>query len=122
WARVKKFTGADNQAASPDLVAEVPGWDASHTLSGISYVYVRLQYDPSIFSSGIPNISAVIKGKKVYDPRNDTTAWSDNVALCIRDYLTNDYGFNCLNDEINDDYFSAAANHCDESVALTTGG
>ncbi|MCP6756604.1 hypothetical protein NL533_33770, partial [Klebsiella pneumoniae] len=71
---------------------------------------------------GIPNVSAVVNGKKVYDPRDGTTEWSNNAALCIRDYLTSSYGFNCSSDEINDTYFSSAANHCDESVTLTTGG
>ena len=85
-------------------------------------MYVRLQYSQDVFGHGIPNISAVVKGKKVYDPRTAATAWSDNAALCTRDYLASDYGFNCTPDEINDTYFSAAANVCDEDVALTTGG
>ncbi len=63
-----------------------------------------------------------MKGKKVYDPRTALTAWSDNAALCIRDYLSEDYGFGCEADEINDSYFIAAANACDESVTLSTGG
>ena len=44
----------------------------------------------------------------MYDPRDGTTAWSDNVALCSRDYLASDYGFNCTAAEINDTYFSPA--------------
>jgi hypothetical protein len=122
YVRVKTHTGSATQAADTDLMAEIPGWDSSHTLSGIAYVYVRLEYNPTAFGQGIPNISAVVNGKQVYDPRSSTTAFSSNVALCIRDYLTSDYGFNCATAEINDTYVSAAANHCDESVTLTTGG
>lgn len=122
YARVKKHLGSVGQEADADLIAEIPGWDSSHRLQGIAYVYVRLQYNEEVFGHGIPNISSVVKGKKVYDPRSATTGWSDNVALCIRDYLTSDYGFNCSSSEINDTYFSAAANTCDESVTLTTGG
>jgi hypothetical protein len=121
-ARIRVHTGATNQTADADLRTEVPGWSSNHTLSGIAYVYLRLQYDTSVFSQGIPNISFVVKGKKLYDPRDGTTAWSENVALCIRDYLASDYGFGCDADEINDTYVTAAANHCDEAVALTTGG
>ncbi len=122
YARVKKHTGSVGQEADPDLIAEVPGWDSSHRLQGIPYVYVRLQYNQDIFAHGIPNISAIVKGKKVYDPRSGLTAWSDNAALCTRDYLASDYGFDCDAAEINDTYFSAAANISDESVSLTTGG
>ncbi|WP_435007977.1 phage tail protein [Tundrisphaera lichenicola] len=122
YARIKKHTGSVSQEADADMVAEVAGWDTAHRLQGIAYVYVRLQYNQEVFGHGIPNISAIVKGKKVYDPRDGTTAWSENTALCIRDYLASDYGFNCSDSEINDTYFSAAANTCDESVALTTGG
>lgn len=122
YARVKKHTGSVSQEADTDMIAEVPGWDTAHRLQGISYVYVRLQYSQDVFAHGIPNISAIVKGKKVYDPRDGTTAWSDNATLCIRDYLTSDYGFNCDSTEINDTFFTAAANICDESVSLTTGG
>jgi hypothetical protein len=121
-ARVKIFTGSPTQAASADMIAEVPGWTAAHQLKGVAYLYVRLQYDANVFAQGIPNISAVVRGKKVYDPRDSSTSFSDNAALCIRDYLVSDYGFNCATDELNDTYFTAAANHCDENVTLTTGG
>jgi|GEM_PF-524101 len=121
YARVKKFLGAADQEVSPELLAEVEGWDSTHRLRGIAYVHVRLQYNQKVFSQGIPNISAVVQGKKVYDPRTDTSGWTDNVALCVRDYLTNDYGFNCPDDEVNDDFFISAANVCDESVTLTNG-
>jgi Putative phage tail protein len=119
--RVKKFTGSPDQEASPDMMAEIPGWDSTHRLQGIAYLYVRLQYDPNVFAQGIPNVSAIVEGKKVYDARTMTTAWSANPAVCIRDYLTSDYGFNCSDDEINDDYFIAAANICDEVLALSSG-
>jgi hypothetical protein len=122
YARVKKHTGAIEQAADADLIAEVPGWDVNHKLNGIAYVYVRLQYSQDVFGTGIPNVSAIVKGKKVFDPRDGSTAWSDNVALCTRDYLASEYGFNCTGAEINDTYFTAAANVCDEAVTLTTGG
>ncbi|MBP3955384.1 hypothetical protein J8F10_08835 [Gemmata sp. G18] len=121
YVRVKKHTGAIGQDADADLVAEVADWDSSHRLNGIAYIYVRLQFSREVFSS-IPNFSAVVRGKKLYDPRDGITAYSTNSALCIRDYLTSDYGFECAADEINDDFFEAAANACDEDVALTSGG
>ena len=60
------------------------------------------------------------RARRSTTPAPGTTAWTDNAALCIRDYLATDYGFNCDADEINDDYFIAAANVCDEAVTLST--
>ena len=122
YARVKVFLGSPDQAASGELMAEIPGWTDSHRLRGIAYVHVRLEYSPDVFPLGIPNVSCVVKGKKVYDPRTGVTAWSANAALCVRDYLAADYGFDCAADEINDAYTIAAANVCDEAVFFSAGG
>ena len=87
---------------------------------GIAYIYARFEYDQDVFGGGLPTITAVVKGKKVYDPRTATTAYSNNAALCIRDYLTSAYGLN--DSTVDDTYFSAAANDCDDNIALAAGG
>ena len=121
--RVKKHLGASNQAADATLVSEVTGWTDQHRLRGITYVYVRLESDPDAFPNGIPNVSALVKGKKLYDPRTGSTAYSTNPALVIRDYLTNSsYGFAAASAEVDDTAFTTAANVCDESIALASGG
>lgn len=120
--RINKHLGTANQAADADLVAEDPAWTSAHRARGIAYIYVRAEHDPNVFPQGLPNFSAVVKGKKVYDPRTDTTAWSSNAVLCLRDYLTSAYGLGADSDEINDTIFSTAANICDENVALFAGG
>lgn len=110
--------------AYADLVTETAAltnkWTSSHKLTGISSVYVRMQYDTSIFTS-IPTVRALVKGKLVYDPRTTATAWSDNPALCIRDYIMSDYGMRVTSDEIDSASFIAAANICDETVTAKTG-
>ena len=73
-----------------------------------------------MFASGVPLITAVVQGKKVYDPRTSTTAYSNNAALCIRDFITSTYGLS--DNAIDDVSFSAAANESDENVALSGGG
>lgn len=120
--RIKQHLGAADQTADADLVSEVTDWTTDHRLRGVSYLYVRMEFDQDTFPNGVPEITAVIKGKKVYDPRTDTTAWSDNPALCIRDYLTNAYGLGEVAANIDDSLVSAAANICDETntVAGTT--
>ena len=122
-ARVKTHTGSTTQTADSDLVSEVTNWTSDHRLRGIAYVYVRLQYNASKFPNGIPQVRCIIKGKKVYDPRTTLTEYSNNYALCVRDYLTNSsYGLNASSSEIDDDSITAAANIADESVDLNPSG
>lgn len=112
--RIKEHLGTAAQAADTNLVSEVTSWTSNHKLSGIAYLYVRLKFDANAFPNGIPEISTVIKGKKVYDPRTTTTVWSDNPALCIRDYLTNTtYGLGEDSLNIDDTLVSTAANVCE---------
>lgn len=120
--RIKKHLGSPDQTADPDLVAEVPEWTTDHRLRGIAYLYVRLRWNQEAFPNGIPNIKALVKGKKVLDPRTGTTAWSDNWALCVRDYLSASYGLGCQDDEIHGASAIASANISDETVSLPGGG
>lgn len=93
---------------------------ASFVGNGIAYLFVRFGYASGVFQNGIPVITAKIRGKKVYDPRDTSTAYSNNAALCIRDYLTSAYGLNDA--QVDDTVFQAAANACDENVTLDAGG
>ena len=119
--RVRKYLGTDDQTACADLVAESDGkWTSDHRGRGICYLYVRLEYDQDVFgSTGVPNISAVVRGKKVYDPRTTTTAWSNNAALCVADYLRSDEGMRADSAEVPDSEIIAAANICDEEIDLS---
>jgi len=92
---------------------------------GIAYVYMEIIYDPEKMPN-IPAIHFLVKGKKVYDPRTSSTAWSDNPALIIRDYLKDTvYGLRAVDDEVNDTTgaggFAAAANTCEQQVTLADG-
>ena len=117
--RIKEHLGSTTQTADTDLVSESDDWTSDHRLQGVAYLYVRLSYDADVFPNGVPEISAVIKGKKVYDPRDSSTAWSDNGALCVRDYLTNSqYGLGESSDSIDDSLVITSANVCDEVDTL----
>ena len=121
--KVYKQVGTTTQTAHSALVTDSAKWTSNHRLQGIANIYMRFEYDRDAFPNGIPNVSAKIKGKKLYDPRTTTTVYSANPALAIRDYLTNStYGFGADASEIDDASFIAAANICDESVALAGGG
>lgn len=123
FVRIKKYYGTVEQEADADLVSETSGlpanegrWTSVHRLQGIAYLYVRFRYSPDAFPNGLPTVSATIKGKKVYNPINGTTTWSDNPALCLRDYLFSAYGLAQPDSRIEDTAVITAAGICDELV------
>jgi hypothetical protein len=119
-AYVTKHLGSPGQAADAGLLADCPDvWTSNDKLSGIAHLYIKLKFDNDVFPNGIPNIAAIIRGKKVYDPRSSTTVYSTNPALCIRDYLSDaKLGMSFTSAEFDDASFIAAANICDETVAV----
>lgn len=99
--RIKKHLGSENQLVDSDLVSEVEAWTDNHKLQGIAYIYARLEFDRNIFTSGIPNISAYVRGKKILDPRDQITKYTSNIALITKDYLTDSrIGFSVLESEL----------------------
>lgn len=120
--RVKTHNGSSDQTADSSLESESTKWTGNHRLRGIAYMYVRLGFDGDAFPNGIPVITATVKGKKLYDPRTGTTVWSDNPALCLRDYLTSKYGLAEDEYNIDDTLVSSSANVCDQTntIASTT--
>jgi hypothetical protein len=127
YVRVKKHLGADSQTVDTDLQTDVTSgvWSNDHRLRGVCYSYLRLTHNPDLFPSGIPNFSAVIKGRKVYDPRTLGTAYSANPALCLRDYklLSADRGgLGADSAEVNNARVISEANICDEAVNLNPSG
>jgi hypothetical protein len=119
-------TSLNGQSLSIDGVSFGGGkWTANHKLQGIAHLAVMFKFDRpeeegdiNRYQNGLPSVTAIVRGKKVYDPRTATTAWSDNPALIIRDYLTNsDYGLGEATSNIDDTKVSTAANICDETVS-----
>jgi hypothetical protein len=123
---IEKLTGAGGQSAPAALVAAGVGWTADHKLQGVAALYVRMLWDkklgPDTWPDGLPPVTAVVKGQKVFDPRTGTKAWSDNFALCVRDFLRADYGYASDEDEVDDAAIVAAANLCDEQVPISLSG
>jgi hypothetical protein len=115
--------GAPGEAAFTHLSADNPRWTKACRQDGCGSMRIGFWWDSDIFPSGIPNPTVDVHGALVYDPRNSTTAYSENAALCVADYLTNtDYGMSVPWAEIDTDALIAAANICDEDVALKAGG
>nr|BAR35098.1 hypothetical protein [uncultured Mediterranean phage uvMED] len=116
------FHDGSQTTADSTLVNAATGFTNDHKLLDTAYIYARLDYDPEKFTTGVPNISCVIKGKKVYDPRTSTTAWSENPALILNDYLT-DTKYGLGEDAINIDAtaLTTAANLCDNNIQIISG-
>ena len=124
--------GSDAQLTSSELQTHL-GWDAAAAGRGICYGSFWMLYNEDVYTSGIPSITAEITGNRVFDPRSDTWAWSDNPALCILDYLTSkrygagyiyierDGGGTANESMIDEQSFIDAANYCDQLVATTSG-
>ena len=113
--------GAAGNIPAPLLATA--SWTSDHKLTDQAYIYCRLKFDPNAFPLGLPNISAAVQGRKIYDTRTSSTVFSRNPAMIIRDYLLDEtYGLGVTAAEIDDTSFEAAANICDENVALSGGG
>jgi hypothetical protein len=90
--------------------------------AGICCAVFEFDYDQDIFPTGVPQITAVIKGAKILDPRTSTTAWSQNAALIGYDWARYAYGGACATTEIITAQVNAAANACDVSTTFNLAG
>ena len=112
-------TTAGDADLNSALVAETQGWTVNHLQAGRSKLYTKLDFDPDVFIGAVPNITALVKGKLIYDTRDSGTRYSNNPALVIYDYLTNtDVGVGEVAGRIDTDSFDTAANVCDEDVSV----
>lgn len=95
---------------------------------GITNVAYSWKFDPNVYQS-VPNPVQIINGKRIYDPRLDSTvpggsgtqrvatestwAFSKNPALALADYLLASYGGEYDPSDIDWSTVIAAANVCD---------
>ena len=79
--RIKKHLGNVDQLADANLVSDVSQWTTAHRIQGKAYIYAKLNFDSDVYPNGVPNISAIVKGKKLFDPRAKSfTASSGTVS------------------------------------------
>lgn len=140
YLRVRTYSGTAAQNIGSALVAEYPGKiTATDKFAGIAAAALDMVYSPDVFPQGPPNITAVLRGAKCYDPRLDSTvaggsgshriatpstwAWSENPALHVLRYalwssgLSLSYGRGITARTLAD--VVAAANQCDISTNFT---
>lgn len=116
-------------------------WTSSHKLSGIAYIWVRLEYSDEIYTNGFPKITAVMRGKRLYDPRQDDTAtaysgsgdqridspntweYTNNSAVCLLNYMLDDrIGLGESLDSFDATSLLASMDDCDVDISLSGGG
>lgn len=131
---IRRYDGTQF-AADPMLMDAFSEWSSNHIGQQRSYSAIRLTRDEVLFPNGIPDrIQALIRGRRVYDPRQDSTVggsgpqqvtlpatwtWSNNPALCLRDYLTDSLlGMGVPSSFIDPVHLSTAANLCEELVPI----
>jgi len=120
--QVQAFYGTDNQVAS-SILTNSTNWTSNHRLRGVCYLAFRFKWNQDIFSS-IPQVRVTLKGRKVYDPRTDTTAYTSNSALILLDYLRNTrYGKGLPNSAFESDFasFKTSADECETQITPYTG-
>lgn len=122
--------GHPGEAAFPGLIADTASlavgggrWTSNHRQDGCCSIHFKFKFDSSLFPNGVPAVRVKVRGHDdVYDPRTGLTGYTENTALCIRDYLTNtQYGLRAPASEMNDTLAIAAANLADEPVTLAAG-
>lgn len=135
-AWVRRYTGTDSQTVDYKLATAFPSqWTASHRGRGVAYIASTFEFDEETYRQGKPEVTCLVQGKKVYDPRLDGTraggsgahriddpttwAYSTNPALCLADYLLdNRLGLGEDAARIDYDLVADAADICDETVSV----
>jgi hypothetical protein len=107
------------------LHANDPVWGPSAEglpyVGGCTYVYLKIEYNTTTFPAE-PEIRFTVNGKNdIFDPRTGTTGFTTNWALIVGDVITNTE-FGLGDPTVNQDQLIAAANICDEQIALAAGG
>lgn len=125
---IRGHLGSPDQTVDALMDGAWEMWTSAHRLRGIAY-FVASFTSPGqeSFQKVFPEahntpVRALCRLSRVWDPRNDTTAFSENASLAILDYLTHPDGFRKTRANCDLDSFAAFANLCDENVALAGGG
>ena len=95
---ITHYTGTSTQGVDPTLASAIAAYNDTVRIQvpsgyrGAAYTVLRI---PTGVIDAWPRVRATIKGRKLYDPRIDTTVYSDNPSLCFADMVTDpDYGLN----------------------------
>ena len=109
------------------MTANDPNWAAdgagnSPWCGGCTYVYLKIEFDAALFPQP-PEIRFTVRGKNdILDPRTGIAGYSINWALIFADIIENNVFGLADVASVNTAQLIAAANVCDEQVAIAIGG
>jgi hypothetical protein len=119
--QIATHLGQAGQTFDPWLATAFPSdWSSDEKMVGVAYLVAKLTYSETAFPTGIPNITAVIRGAKLYDPRTGLTVWSENPALMMRHVYKHSKFGKATVTAAEDARISTAANACDTSNVYHT--
>lgn len=146
-AWIRRRVGTASQAVDFILDTALTNWTSAHQGKEIADVSYRFKLDQNVYKGGQkPEVSAIVEGLLLYDPRKDSTktggsgahrdntasTWTygsgvgTNNALALRRYLTAVDGLGELSANIDESNVSGsvqtAAGICDETVSLPASG
>lgn len=105
----------DNGTNPPNNYTKVGGY------KNCAWIRANLTKSDDLPSSGNPNITALVKGRRIVDTRKSMTnrIYSENPAMIVRDYLL-EGRFGCgkfiTQDMLDEDSFKEVADYCDEQI------
>lgn len=121
--RISSHLGSPTQTVDTFLNGLIPDkWTTNHRLRGRCYSVVTVDLENTDFQGGIPQFEADLNGKLLYDPRSATTAYSNNWAVVVRDWLNSIWGANADVADIDDASAITAANDSDASIPVSLRG
>jgi len=135
---VRPHYGTDSQTYDT-LVGSLSSWTSNHRLRGLSYLALKFKWNSDAFG-GVPQIHALVKGRKIYNPNLDgsitggsgshradtSTTWeySDNPVYQLLDYLRNTrFGMGIANSYFDSNFadWQTAGDVCDANITPYSG-
>ncbi|MFW2541539.1 fibronectin type III domain-containing protein [Primorskyibacter sp. 2E107] len=124
--RLLSRDGSAPSTAYSEITAIWPEWTTDHRLDGLWTTMIRAQSvaaskQRKSFPFGEPSVKVKAETAACYDPRTETSAFTENMALAIREYVALPHGFN-RPDVFDEEDIITEADICDRDVALAAGG
>lgn len=127
YVTILSKVGDGTETAWTQLTTAFPAlWTSDHKVRGIAQSLVKY-VSPGIstakflklYQSGAPDFERIQRGELLYDPRTETTAWSDNGVLAVLHVALTFPEFSI--DDFDLDFIASEADRADELVATRTG-
>ena len=137
---IRRYTGSQTTVDYILNTAFSSQWGTNHVLKNYGVLFLQYKHATIYEKKGKPEVSCLVTGARVYDPRLDSTnggsgshryadsttwTYSNNPALCTVYLLMWDkrYGGFGVNPATRIDWplVAAAANECDENVTVPSG-